>query len=190
MATVLALPLLVEGVTADLEAVYAARTPAQTAPTHVFGWREPQRHGATHIVWVPGNDGELGAIGPARNPGRNPRPLATIEELFTIYVHGFDATDPENELAQYTSARLLFDDVLASIYRVAHGTIAFGRATWVTAQNVRRHGATIRLVCSVQAMVPDEADGVAPTDTDAVVTSYGSDDPDDDEGETDTVSAD
>lgn len=182
MATVLALPLLFEAVVA----VFAADTTPPTPVTQAFGWREPSKQaGERRIVWVPGDDGELGEVGPARNPGRNPRPLATVRELFTVYLEALDLTAPENELAQYTAARLLFDRWLRAVYVSAHGTFEIRSVAWVTDKQVRRHGATIRVVATIEAMVPDLELEVAPADAYAEVTTHI--EPVDTEGETDTV---
>lgn len=189
MATVLALPLLYEAVVQRFADEAAAEVPPATPIAQPFGWREPtKRAGERRIVWVPGADGDVGEVGPARNPGRNPRPLATLDELFTVWIEGFDSSEPENELKQYTAARLLFDDWLRAVHHAAHGTYEIHSVRWVDDKNLRRHGATIRVVASVEAMVPDSESETAPVDTDADVTSYPSKDGVTD-GETDTVSA-
>lgn len=189
MTTVLALPLVYEAVVARFALDAAAEDPPATPVAQPFGWREPaHRTGTRRIVWVPGDDGELGEVGPARNPGRNPRPLWTIDELFTVYVEAQDATAAENELAQYTAARLLFDAWLRAVYLAAHGTVRVTRSQWVSDKSTRRFGATIRAVVAIEAMVPDAPFETAPVDTAADVTTYLSEDGLT-EGETDTVSA-
>lgn len=189
MSTVLALPLLYEAVVADFAAAAAAEDPPVDPVPQPFGWRAPDhRTGTKRIVWVPGDQGDVGEVGSARNPGRNPRPLLTINELFTVFVEAFDASAPENELVQYTAARLLLDDVLGAVHRAAHGTVTVQGVRWVDEKKVRRHGATLRVVLSIEAMVPDRVRGTAPTDTAANVTTYPSA-TGVTEGETDTVSA-
>lgn len=139
-----------------------------------FGWREPAKRSATfRIVWVPGDDqsGDLGEVGPARNPGRNSRPLATVQELFTVYIEARDNTAPQNELAQYTAARLLFDAWLRAVYLAAHGTFEIKSARWLADLKQSRAGATLRVLASVQAMVPDAPFEAAPADTAADVTT-------------------
>lgn len=177
MAVVFALEQLYD----DVEALFAAEAAAEDPPIEpvpmVFGWREPARRGTSYrIVWVPGDDrsGELGELGPAKQPGRNPRPLWTLDEQFTVYLEAYDPTDAENERAQYHAARLLFDAWARAIYRVARGTVRVAKPTWVTDKKVRRHGATLRVLASIDAMVPDTAYPLAPSDTEAHVTSYPS----------------
>lgn len=189
MTTVLAIPLLYEAVVARMDAEAAAADPPETAVPQPFGWREPARRtGTRRIVWVPGDDGDLGEFGPPRNPGRNPRSLGTIHELVTVYLEAADLTAPENELLQYTAARLLLDAWLRAVRLAAYGTFEVVSLAWVDDKNLRRHGATIRAVLSVQAMVPDEELETAPVDVAAHNTTHPSD-TDEDEGELDVVSA-
>lgn len=156
MSTVLAVPLLFEAVVARMDADAAAADPPETAVPQSFGWREPARRtGTRRIVWVPGDDGDIGEVGPPRNPGRNPRPLLTIHELVTVYLEAADLTAPEDELRQYTAARLLLDAWLRAVRLAAYGTFKIVSLAWVDDKNLRRHGATIRVLCSVEAMVPD-----------------------------------
>lgn len=127
---------------------------------HPFGWREPtkraHRNGA-RIIWVPGDDenGDVGEFKAPKYPGRLPRPIATVDELFTVYVEADDPTAPESEIAQYKATRLLSDAWWSAAYAVAHGTIKIVRASWVIDKRERRHGATMRLLCTVEAMVSD-----------------------------------
>lgn len=165
MAVVLALPRL-------FDAVVDRFADEGTAVTNAFGWREPARRtGEMRIVWVPGDDqsGALGDVLSARNPGRNPRPLATLGELFTVFVEAVDATAPEDERKQYEAARVLFDAWFRAVYLAARGTVAIRSAAWVTSKKERRYGATLRVVCSVEAMVPDAPAEIAPADARAVI---------------------
>jgi hypothetical protein len=112
--------------------------------------------------------GSVGRVDPARNPGRNPRALATLRELFTCTLSASDPGDPENELAQYKATRFLFDAWFRAVYLAAHGTLTVERSDWLIRHNDRRFGTAMRVVCSIQAMVPDAAlDGI-PIDTRAV----------------------
>lgn len=123
-----------------------------------FGWKQKARQNTAHatIVWVPGDgSGSAGKVIAPRYPGRNPRPLGTLDELFTVFCGAYDPSAPEDEKAQYVNTRLLFDDWYASIYRSAHGTYAIDSVTWVTAKLERRYGATLQIVGRVQAMIPD-----------------------------------
>lgn len=129
-----------------------------TAAALVLGWRTPPQHktSAARIAWVPGDpSGKAGRVGSAKQPGRNPRPLATLFELFTCEISAFDPLAPEDELAQYKAARLLYDAWYRAVYLAAHGTFTVESTEWLETKNERRHGAALRVVCSVQAMIPD-----------------------------------
>lgn len=149
----LALELLYENVLARFAAELEVGATAIEQP---FGWRSPARRtGAQRIVWVPGDDGDVGAVTGAIKPGRNPRPLWTIGELCTVYVEAYDRASAENDLAQYRATRLLLDQFLRAVHHAAPGRVDVGRARWVDDKNERRAGAAIRLVIEVEAMVPD-----------------------------------
>lgn len=138
-----------------------------------FGWRETQKQpaGPRRIVWQPGDvSGALGAVGAARFPGRNPRPLGTLEELVTVFVEAYDARDPENERTQYQATRELFDAFVRALYLAAHGTYEIVSSKWDTTKTVRRRGAMIVCVLVVQSMIPDEPLETAPADTAANIT--------------------
>lgn len=164
MSTVLAVALLFEAVTARFAA-------EGTEVPNVFGWREPTKHRTTthRISWVPGDDGALGDMGPAKQPGRNPRSLGTLRELVTVYLEAQDASAPEDELAQYTATRLLYDTWWRAVYLAGRGTVAIEKQSWVTAKLERRYGAAIRVVLAVEGMVPDEAQPIAPLGVRGVV---------------------
>lgn len=189
MSDTLALEKLYDDVVARFVADAAEEDPPGTPPAQAFGWRSPAHRAGTmpRIVWVPGDDasGDLGAFLPARNPGRNPRPLQTLGELVTVYIEAVDLTDPENERAQYRAARLLFDAWLRAVYLAARGTYAIRSQRWLDDRATRRYGATIRVVLVLEAMVPDHAYETAPVDVSADVTTHL--DPNDDEGELDVV---
>jgi hypothetical protein len=135
-----------------------------------FGWREPPRKLVTgkRITWIPGNiDGDLGEIGSARYPGRNPRPLATLHEYFTVEITAADATSPENERLQYLACRELYDQWYRAVYLAARGTFKIITNEWIIDKKERRYGAAIRVVCSIEAMIPDLELTSAPVDTGA-----------------------
>jgi len=163
MAEILALVKLYT----DVAARFALETPDVK---NVFGWREPARqHVGRRIAWVPGDPGgSLGKHGPARNVGRNPRPLATINELFHCVISAADP-DPakaESELAQYIAARALRDAWERAVYHAAHGTFTIESESWdIDRQNERRYGAALVVVCSVQSAVLDEVLEGVPADT-------------------------
>lgn len=189
MAIVLALPRLYDAVVARFALDAAALDPPAPPAPNVFGWRKPteQLRTSHRVAWVPGDDesGELGALGPAKAPGRNPRPLATLDEIFTVYLDAFDIAAPNDERAQYEAARQLFDAWWRAVYLAARGTVSLERATWMVERKTARRGATIRALCRIEAMVPDAASEVAPVDVEASVTAHI--DPNDTEGETEVV---
>ncbi len=149
----------------DVKARFAIDAPTVAMP---FGWREPaKQHVGSRIAWVPGNPaGDVGKDAPARNPGRNPRPLGTVLELFHCVISASDLTAPENELAQYIVTRRLHDAWQAALYLAAHGTYTIESRQWnIDRQNERRFGATIIAVCTVQSMIAAEALESVPADT-------------------------
>ena len=149
--------------------------PAPVLVPNTFGWRAPDLQGvAPRIMWVPGDDGSgaIGQFGAGKYPGRQPaRPLGQIGELVTVYVQGLDASAPEDERKQYEAARALLDAFYRAVYLAAHGTFEIVSAGWVISKKVRRHGATIRVLLSVEAMIPDAPYTVAPVNVNASVTS-------------------
>lgn len=165
MAVVLALPYLFDEVSARF-------TREGTAAYMTFGWLETARQIDTgnRIVWTPGDrGGNVGAVAAAKYPGRNPRALATLEELFTCEITASDPAAPDDERAQYVAARLLYDAWLRAVYLAAVGTFRVVSAEWVGGDRARRHGATIRAVCTVQAVVPDLPIALAPVDAGAAL---------------------
>lgn len=160
MANVLALAKLY----ADVVARFALESPEVAMP---FGWRAPAKQFVgSRIAWVPGDPaGDVGRDAPARNPGRNPRSLATLVERFHCVISASDLTAPESELAQYVAARHLRDAWQRALYLAAHGTYAIESQRWnIDRQNERRFGATILAVCTIQSMVADEQLAAAPAD--------------------------
>lgn len=162
--------LALEKLYADVVAQFAADGTAADQP---FGWRpETQQAIVPRITWQPGDaSGSLGKIAPPRNPGRNPRPLGTLLELFTCTISSQDPSDPENELKQYKLTRLLYDAWFRAVYLNAYGTFTIERSDWIRVGVItqRRYGAAIRVVGTIQAMIPDaELQGV-PVDTVAIV---------------------
>lgn len=173
MTVVLALPKLFDDVVALFASDAAALVPPATPVPCFFGWRELAKHAtstssgtARRVVWVPGDDanGSLGELGPARSPGGNPRPLATLGELFTVYLESADLTGAdaaakavkaENERAQYQATRELFDAFWRAVHRTGGRNVVLMRAGWVTEKKERRFGASLRLVCALEAKVPD-----------------------------------
>jgi len=158
-----------EQLVADVTARFTAEG---TAATNAFGWRPPAQQMITgdRVIWTPGDpNGALGSLEPARNPGRNPRPLFTLRELFTVTIVAQDTATPEDELAQYRAARLLYDAWLRACYHAARGNFAIVSQSWIAERIERRAGAAIRAVCTIDAMVPDTAATTAPVDTGAAL---------------------
>lgn len=126
---------------------------------NVFGWRSPAQYTSDlpRCAWVPGDDGGgLGELGAPRGPGQEPRSLANLAELFTVYLTAADPRDAENEQAQYHAARFLYEAWYRAMYRAAHGTFRVRSQRWVTDQTIERsYGATLRVVCEVQAPIVD-----------------------------------
>lgn len=145
---------------------------------NAFGWREPAKKAVTgkRIVWYPGDpNGDLGELASARYPGRNPRPLATLLELFTVEITSSDASAPETERTQYLAVRSLFDAWYRAVYLAASGTVKVISSEWVIDKNERRHGACIRVIASIEAMIPDAEITASPADTTADITSVALD---------------
>ncbi len=144
------------------DAVASLFVEEQTSVNVVFGWREPpktinQGDGtAARVCFIPGDAGNgLGADMPPRYPGRNPRPLATLEELFRVRVWAVDRAAPNDERAQYEAARLLFDAVRRALRLCDPGGLKVRSSSWVRGAPERMWGAEIELLCTVDAMIPD-----------------------------------
>lgn len=130
-----------------------------------FGWREPTKQSnqgvgtARRIVFVPGDGEKLGGYRAAQKPGRNPTPLATLDEVFAIYVWGYDTLAPNDEVAQYTAARLLHDATVRAIIKACTrvGTsFTLSDPKWIRTKTERVHGAELKFLLTLDAMIPDE----------------------------------
>jgi hypothetical protein len=172
MAVILALPRLYDAVVAR----FLAEAPLpDLVPicTQYFGWREvAKQHVGPRIVWVPGMpNGDLGPIVAPKYPGNRAagRPLLNTPEAFHCYVTGYDTTAKTDERAQYTAARLLYDELIRAIYLEAHGTIGESKSGWVIDKKEFRAGATILFTSSVQAVHPDHEATTAPANTGAII---------------------
>lgn len=165
-----------DAVAAHFVAVAAAAggDPPRVPVPVVFGWRQRSKKPtrattaenagtARRIVWCPGDDsnGDLGELGPPRFPGREPRSLGTLNELVTVYLEANDLSAPEDERAQYVAARELYDEWMRAMYAAARTTFAIVREGWVIEQNERRAGAAIRIVMTLEAMLPATQRGEA-----------------------------
>lgn len=157
MSDILALEKLFKDVAARLQ----AEAPSVVV---VFGWREPSRQlnqgvgGGNRIVFTPGAPtGDLGKVVGPDKPGRNPRPLATLQEAFTVLIWGYDSSLPEDELAQYKATRLLYDTWFRACVLSFHARFHIISQAWSTERKERQLGAVIQAVCTVDAMIPDVA---------------------------------
>lgn len=122
----------------------------------VFGWLEPEKKVVTgpRIVWYPGDPSRaMGEMRPPKWPGRNPRALGSIDELFTVECTSIDTSD-SSDMAQYLAARELFDAWHRAAFLHATSTLTVRSLEWLLPL-ARRAGACIRAVCSIEAMVPD-----------------------------------
>lgn len=169
MAIILALPRL-------FDAVVARFATDGTSVPNAFGWRTPAQRPTTpnHIAWVPGDDGEIGQIAGARSPGgvgAGARPLATLRERFTVYISAQDSSGPENERTQYQAARELFDAWFRAVHLAAHGTVTIESVRWSDAKLERRFGASIVVVCAIDAMIPDAVYTIAPAESGAQIAT-------------------
>lgn len=162
MADTLALEALYDAVVAQFAA-------DGTIAKQPFGWREVAKYPVgARIAWVPGDPRfNVGADGPARNPGRNPRPIGTLHELFQCVISANDPSAPEDERAQYKATRLLYDAWRRAVYLAARGTFTIESQEWLGDKTQRRFGTAIRVVCSIEAMIPDEPFATAPVDVGA-----------------------
>lgn len=136
---------------------FATETPeGAEAIEFAFGEDEVAKHfGKRRIIFVPGDDGDLGSLSPASYPGRNPRSLGTLDELVTVYLEGIDLTDVNNQILQYSASRRLFDGLWRAVYHAAANTVSMRSLRVVDNKIVRRLGSTLRVVLDVEAMIPD-----------------------------------
>lgn len=153
--------------------VLAPPAPGTPVP-NTFGWKKPEQQQlrGNRIIWVPGDDenGDVGEYLPARQIGAEPRNLARLGERFTVYIVGEDKTQPENERAQYNAARLLHDAWFRAVWKAAYGTFKFDKPRWYGEAKERRRGATMRLLGTLDAPLPDEIHDFVPADAHANVT--------------------
>jgi hypothetical protein len=169
MAVIFAMNNLYRNVRADL----AVRDPGVQI---VFGWKQPNRQNTStgasfaRIDWVPGNEaGDMGEDKPAREINRKPRILADLDEDFHVILRGHDASAPEDEEAQYSIIRLLYDEWRASVYRAAHGTVQVGKPRWVVSKTERRLGASCVVPCIMRSPIPDDNDLSVPVSVTAIL---------------------
>jgi len=173
MSETLALPLLFDAV--------AARFALDESPVvFEYGWKEAAKQlnqgpdGAARIVFVPGDEKfKLGKDLPVDKPGRNPRSLGTLEELFTVFIWAVDAT-ATTERAQASAARKLYDQWYRAAYLATHtdgdnglGPLTIVDQRWNKEKIESSFGAEIIVTATIQAAILDEADDVT-TESDHV----------------------
>lgn len=138
----------------------------------VFGWKEPPKQvnqgigRAARVCFVPGEGESMGSYVRARAPGRNPRSLATLLETCTVFCwayNGLNKATANDELAQYTAARLLHDAVVRAIElamrkkQIANLSIApFTKPRWVRPGADRALGCELAFVLTLECNIPDE----------------------------------
>lgn len=153
--------------------------PATAPPIScVFGWRQAVQQsnqgpaGAARVVVQPGDaTGKMGSLDGAKIPGRNPPPLATLNELATLFLWAVDKSDT-SDLAQFRAARRLHDLVVPIVIRNFRGRWKLVSNQWLRSDLERAYGAEMQLVIAVEAMVPDDLVPEAPGGT--VTTINGS----------------
>jgi len=144
---------------------------------NAFGWREAARkleESENRIMWVPGDDSSqvAGDYEAPQSVGENPRALAQLAELCTVYLHAYDDEEPEDELVQYTAVRTLHDVWFRAVHLAAVGTYKLSRPTWHGKPKERRRGATMRVLLSITAPIPDEEQAIVPADAGAIASAH------------------
>jgi hypothetical protein len=139
-----------------------------------FGWKEPPRQGGNpnRIIWTPGDgSNSLGDLGGPRYPGSLPaRPLAMLNESFTVVIVGADPQAKDDDRSQYHQTRLNYDAWVRAVYLAAHGTYSIKSQSWDITRKEGRFGAAIKVVGSIQAVIPDEPFAFAPITTSVEAT--------------------
>ncbi len=171
-----------------------------------FGWKESFRKSlkSPRIVFEPG------PIKPdyVRGPGGAPRRLSTSIETCTVYLWDLPAATPavpatettpaipavkaalEDELAQYTATRYLYDLFARAILLDAHGVVRIDSVDWIKPDLERKQGVELKVKITLEANVLDlawsgdlgaEVDGVVAESTfdiDNIEITFPADEPD------------
>lgn len=133
------------------------------------------------VVFVPGDDkGAIGEYGPAtkvRLPAFQgnvaTRTLYTLTEVFRVYCFAFDASAPEDELAQYAAARYLHDQVVRALHLSSHGNFTLDKPMIVPQPTERKFGCEIMITLNVIARIPDDPGPVEDPDFETVKPTTG-----------------
>lgn len=148
----------------------------KTLVENVFGWKEPPRQGGNinRIIWTPGDaSGSMGDDAGPRYPGSLPaRPIAMLLENFTCLIVAADPQAKENDRAQYNQARLIYDAWRRGVYLAAVGTFSIKSQAWDMTRKEGRFGACIKVVGTIQAVIPDEPFTFAQTNTVGEATGF------------------
>lgn len=113
----------------------------------VFGQREPAKRvnqgpgTANRICFVPGDEtGKAGDENPVRMPGGNPRPLALLAEVASVYCWAKDTSASAGEREDYIAARALYAAARAAIQRAGGGNVKCLSPKWIVDTKERRYG--------------------------------------------------
>ncbi len=145
-----------------------------------FGLREPMKQPKTaagvraRISWVPGDDIGAGTAGkqvPTVDTTTTAdlvpaRPLATFEELFTIYIEAQDSSSKTarvNDRASYEAVHSLLEAFWRNLHRAAYtspdarvgGRWRLQNSKWLTDKRVQVQGACLVLVIALPVQLPD-----------------------------------
>lgn len=150
MASILA----IENLIAKVRDQFAAEG---TEAVQLFGWRAAAEHvEGDRVVWTPGDlTGKVGKTIGAKQPGRYPRSLGTLQELFTVSISAADSSNAEDEQLQYRAAWLLRLAWFRAVYHAAHGTYTIIDEVWDRDRKVRSFGATLQVVIALEAALLD-----------------------------------
>lgn len=107
------------------------------------------------VLFVPGQDGKLGRLGPARRPGGNPRVVVTLQEAFTVFVWATDKTDASSEQAQYRALMTLHEQVCRALYLSGGALLQWGEPQLILKDVTKSFGMELKLPMSIQTPIKD-----------------------------------
>lgn len=116
---------------------------------------------ARRIVFVP----KGGQYGPAIQPGRNPRPLHTLNENLDVFVWARGPTIPANppdqpkpippdEMSSYAAAWDLKENLMVAMRRIAYGTYQLGNLRHLNGTNKTEKVNGWEMVFDMKLQVP------------------------------------
>lgn len=114
-------------------------------------------HQSNRIVFVPIG----GTFGPARNPGRNPRPLRTWLATCDVHVFGFDNTadgytSDQREIFHYYQCEALFNNICRAIYLICHGEFDLSSPRWTLNPTELKFGKELVFTWEIQVPILDK----------------------------------